>query len=218
MTAKTWGPFTGRQLTTMFVALMVGAVMVPSAVWAVDEFTNVAIMDPVTGYKAKVFSGGNIRVSDNSGPMTVDGTVAVSSSRTAPLNVREARRPWQEAKYLNIDAGATSGCQVLSNPPAGNAVHLRSAFVATNVGAAFTRIYLTGHYDAGGFLPLMNLGFPALDSASTARMQDIDLIYVGPPLSTGRPGLLSLHACWARPSGQPAVALHVTVGGELYTP
>lgn len=55
MPARTWGPFTGRQLTTIIVAsiLVVG---VPGTAWAVDTFTNVAIEDPVSGLKATVDS------------------------------------------------------------------------------------------------------------------------------------------------------------------
>jgi hypothetical protein len=54
--AKTWGPFTGRQLTTIIVALVIGVIAAPSAVWAVDTFSNVAIEDPVSGVKAQIDS------------------------------------------------------------------------------------------------------------------------------------------------------------------
>lgn len=55
MPTKTWGPFTGRQLTTIIVAsiLVVG---VPGTAWAIDTFSNVAIEDPVSGVKATVDS------------------------------------------------------------------------------------------------------------------------------------------------------------------
>ncbi len=52
--AKTWGPFNGRQLTTIIVAIVIGVIATPTAVWAVDTFSNVAIQDPVTGVKAQV--------------------------------------------------------------------------------------------------------------------------------------------------------------------
>src|SRR5438132_12146869 len=51
---RTWGPFTGRHLTTIVVTLIAGLVLVPSTVWAVDTFSNVAVEDPVSGAKASV--------------------------------------------------------------------------------------------------------------------------------------------------------------------
>jgi hypothetical protein len=47
-------PARGRQLTVLIVSLMIGIVLVPSTVWAVDTFSNVAIEDPSTGAKASV--------------------------------------------------------------------------------------------------------------------------------------------------------------------
>jgi hypothetical protein len=82
---KTWGPFSGRQLTTMFVALVIGAVLVPSTVWAVDTFSNVAIEDPVSGVKASVDAGHHQLVGDGSGPLTVNGTV--SDKPVPPANL-----------------------------------------------------------------------------------------------------------------------------------
>src|SRR3954449_2470234 len=76
MAQKTWGPFTGRQLTVIIVALIVGVVALPSAVWAVDTFSNVAIEDPVSGVKASVNSSKALLVGDASGALTVDGKVA----------------------------------------------------------------------------------------------------------------------------------------------
>lgn len=216
MTAKTWGPFTGRQLTAMFVALMVGAVMIPSAAWAVDEFTNVAIQDPVSGYKAKVYSGGNIRVSDAAGPMTVDGTVSVSTSKASPLNVQPVGRPWQVGKTIPVDAGATSSC-ITSFPyaPSGTGVFLRSAHASTGFGSKFDRIYLAAMYDAGGVTKALSVAFPPLDAAVwSARIPDMDLIYVGGPQQVG---IQTLYLCWTRPSGLPAASLQVVLSGELFT-
>jgi hypothetical protein len=79
--SRTWGPFTGRQLTVIIVSLMVGVVMVPGTVWAVDTFTNVAIEDPVSGVKASV---------DSTNHLAVAGTVhALPASPTAPFSFSE---------------------------------------------------------------------------------------------------------------------------------
>src|SRR4051794_8894691 len=76
MGQKTWGPFNGRQLTVIVVALIIGVVALPGAVWAVDTFSNVAIQDPVTGVKASVNKSKSVLVGDASGPLTVDGKVS----------------------------------------------------------------------------------------------------------------------------------------------
>src|SRR4051812_2675334 len=76
MAQKTWGPFNGRHLTVIVVALILGAVALPGAVWAVDTFSNVAIQDPVTGVKAGVNRSQALLVGDAAGALTVDGKVS----------------------------------------------------------------------------------------------------------------------------------------------
>jgi hypothetical protein len=108
------GPFNGRQLTIMFVTLVVGAVLVPSSVWAVDQFTNVAVQDPVSGNKAKVDGGRHVLVSDGNGSMTVDGTVN-SRLTTAGNFVRSA----------TAKAKAANGCIQILAVPGGKAAVIR---------------------------------------------------------------------------------------------
>ena len=86
---KTWGPFSGRQLTTIIGMLLVAVVVLPSAVWAVDTFSNVAIEDPITNNKAGVDSSNRLKVGDGSGALTIDGTV---TGRPAPPS-----SPWARA-------------------------------------------------------------------------------------------------------------------------
>ena len=71
---KTWGPFNGRQLTTIICVLAVG-VLFPVGAWAAVSFTNVAITDPGGVNRAKVDATGKLAVGDGSGSLTVDGTV-----------------------------------------------------------------------------------------------------------------------------------------------
>src|SRR5947207_15952299 len=80
---RTWGPFNGRHLTAIIVAIVVGAVLIPSTVWAVDTFSNVAIEDPVTGAKASVDATHHRWWATVLGPLTVDGTV---TSHETPLS------------------------------------------------------------------------------------------------------------------------------------
>lgn len=129
MSQKTWGPFTGAQLTVMSVTLV--AVSVPGTLWAVDQFTNVAIMDPVSGRKAAVDTARRLRVGDGVGLLTVDGTV---TAREAPYaSFFHAYR----ATYTGID------CVPIGGPPAGKALILKSVvlntFAASSLG--YTVIY-----------------------------------------------------------------------------
>lgn len=81
MPQRTWGPFNGRQLTVIIVSLMIGLVMIPSTVWAVDTFSNVAIEDPVSGVKASV---------DSTKHLAIAGTVHdLAASPTAPFSFSE---------------------------------------------------------------------------------------------------------------------------------
>src|SRR4051794_7626779 len=100
------GPFTGRQLTTIIVVLIIGVATVPSAVWAVDTFSNVAIMDATSGQKAAVDANQRLRVGDGSGPLTVDGTV--NQKPVAPSKV------WSKA----VTIGSAQSTHALAGPSA----------------------------------------------------------------------------------------------------
>jgi hypothetical protein len=78
---RTWGPFSGRHLTIIIVTMMIGVVMVPSTVYAVDTFSNVAVQDPVSGVKASV---------DATHHLAVAGTVhAIAASPGSPFSFTE---------------------------------------------------------------------------------------------------------------------------------
>jgi hypothetical protein len=67
MPDKTWGPFSGRQIATMFVATL--AFAGSGAVWAggasvVNPFSYVALQDPVSGNKAAVDISRRVQVYD----------------------------------------------------------------------------------------------------------------------------------------------------------
>jgi hypothetical protein len=108
---KTWGPFTGRQLTTMIVALIV-CVLVPGTVWAVDTFSNVAIEDPVSGVKASVDSAHRLKVGDAAGAMTVDGSVTATEASAA--------------NFVRVFAATSSTCSNAYTIPSGKALILKS--------------------------------------------------------------------------------------------
>jgi hypothetical protein len=130
MPTNRWGPFSGRQLTVMFCALMVAVVMVPSAVYAVDAFSNVAVQDPVSGVKAKVASNGSLWVSDGSGAMTVDGTVNVRS--VAPAKV------WSRT----YEAGVANQGAVPVAGPSATGIELTSLSVFHAVSGSTTAVVL----------------------------------------------------------------------------
>jgi hypothetical protein len=74
---KTWGPFSGRQLTTM-VCVIAAVVLLPVGAWAAVSFTNVSITDPGGVNRAKVDTTGKLAVGDGVGPLTIDGSVGAS--------------------------------------------------------------------------------------------------------------------------------------------
>jgi hypothetical protein len=110
--------FTGRQVTTMVVGLMATVVLLPGAVWAVDAFTNVAIQDPVTGTKASVGASNALKVGDNVGPLTVDGTVIA--------------RPAKPTEFFSkfISASGHQTCDFITIPPAGKTAVLTTVNIA----------------------------------------------------------------------------------------
>jgi hypothetical protein len=73
-TAKTWGPFTGRQLTTIICVLLV-TILFPVGAWAVTS-TNVFIGDPHNSNHAAVGSDGSLQTHINGG---APGNLAATS-------------------------------------------------------------------------------------------------------------------------------------------
>jgi hypothetical protein len=115
--SKTWGPFTGRQLTAIIVAIIIGAVLVPSAVWAAGTFSHVGVFDATGNNQAGVDASNHLKVGDGSGPLTVDGTV---TSHETPLS--------QLVHYYGF-ANSAAGCVILATAPAGKAIVLGSATI-----------------------------------------------------------------------------------------
>ena len=74
--------FTGRQITTMVVAVSTAVVLAPASAIAVGEFVKITDND---GGVANV-AAGELQVGDGAGPMTVDGTVRARDA-AGPLTV-----------------------------------------------------------------------------------------------------------------------------------
>jgi hypothetical protein len=83
---RTWGPFTGRQLTTLLVVLIV-AVVVPVGAWAVGQ--DVYITDPTTNAQAKVDSAGAVQSKAVLGSMAIPHTTPAWSYHSGPYNVSD---------------------------------------------------------------------------------------------------------------------------------
>ncbi len=81
-TVKAWGPFNGRQLTTI-VCVIAATILLPVGAWASVSFSNVAITDPGGVNRATVDATGKLAVGDGSGPLTVDGTITAKPSLPA---------------------------------------------------------------------------------------------------------------------------------------
>ena len=94
MAPKRWGPFTGRHLTTMFIALVIGAVAVPITAQATSTGQDVVITDPSASPEryAKVDANGKLQVSDAHlrtdafGNLKVASQYGVVTARSANLD------------------------------------------------------------------------------------------------------------------------------------
>jgi len=105
MARRSLGPFSGTHLTVI-IAVVVGVVGIPSALFAVDTFSNVALQDPVSGVKASV---------DAQHRVLTKVAGAVTATETAPANLVHF-----QAQSDNF------GCTAAYNAPAGKALILRS--------------------------------------------------------------------------------------------
>ena len=103
MNAKGLGPFTGRQLTTIIVTLIV-VVLFPVGAWAVMG-SNIFVTDATSGAHAKVDSNGNLQTKVSSG--SVNATLAAPNQQFI-------------STVTFSDVGPK--CKTLVTPPTGKAV------------------------------------------------------------------------------------------------
>src|SRR5919197_1009687 len=106
MSRKSIGPFSGLHLTIIVVAIILVA-GIPSTVWAVDSFSNVAIEDPVTGVKASVDAQHRLQTPASLRPG--------NATETTPANV---------VRFLGF---VTDSCTTLYTVPTGKALVLKAA-------------------------------------------------------------------------------------------
>lgn len=126
MSAKTWGPFSGSQLTIIILGVAL-CFAIPGGLWAAAtvQYSFVSLYDAKSKQVAKLGAGGAIKVtngvgplvvSDGAGPLTVDGNV----TDTAPANLVHY--------YTSVVPGAGT-CTRLLQAPAGSAIVLKQAFI-----------------------------------------------------------------------------------------
>ncbi len=126
--ARTWGPFSGRQLTTIICIALV-TILFPVGAWAVSG-TNSFITDATSGVHTKVTSTGQLQTHPN-GPLGVTGSVSVSGAVRAanPVDM-----------YTNVfglsDATPTKQCAILT-PPAGHALVITSMKLSNSASDVF---------------------------------------------------------------------------------
>jgi hypothetical protein len=142
-TTKTWGPFTGRQLTTIICVLVV-TILLPVGAYAVS-FSNVAITDPGGVNRAKVTAGGALQVGGN-------------VVETPPAN------------FVRIYGGASlQSCSVVYTVPAGKALILKAentvVLRANNGTQPQVYTYRGGPSGCGGSADLLNTG--AIDAGAS---------------------------------------------------
>jgi len=187
--------FTGRQITTMIVAVCVAIIAFPVGVYAATG-SLVNITDPVTkANKARVDASGRLKVGDGSGVLTVDGTV---TSRPAPPT-----RAWHYAEEQagpsdvalpvtasTINITSLTVTASFDNVPFRIAV-LRMAGTATNCTGTIQSVqdlYLAQHLVIGA--PL-TVSFPTPLQARPPSGQKLCLTVFGPSTSVSLSGYYS---------------------------
>jgi hypothetical protein len=87
-TRRTWGPFTGGQLTTIIVAIVVMALF-PVGAWAASG-SNAFVTDAVSGQHASVNSTGALNVAQSSPKSFFSAATLASQSSFEPVFVADA--------------------------------------------------------------------------------------------------------------------------------
>ena len=145
MNANRLGPFTGRQLTTIIVTLIV-VVLFPLGAWAVTG-SNVFVTDATSGAHAKVDSNGNLQTKVSSG--------SVNATPAAP-----------NQQFISTVTFSDVGpkCKTLVTPPTGKAVVITTVHfqVRTYDNGPNTRLGDLGHSGSSG----CTSGNVALDGVS----------------------------------------------------
>jgi hypothetical protein len=141
---KTWGPFNGRHLTVIIVAIVAGVLAIPAGSWAAATGEKVLIKDSSTNALARVSSDGALKVSDGSGPMTVDGQVGITGPVTlggpvaiaGPVDVTgtvTVESPIQLSQYFHTFLEIHNGVSLTYTPPSGQSLVVTSIQIAANV-------------------------------------------------------------------------------------
>jgi len=114
MQARTWGPFTGRQLTTI-VCVVVVTVLFPITSWAAGS--TLFIGDPHNSNHAAVDAAGNLKAKISSGTVTISGV--------APGNIAQTDK-FLQGENFQLTVGNTN---VLA-PPTGRELIVTSVQLA----------------------------------------------------------------------------------------
>jgi hypothetical protein len=151
-----WGPFTGRQLTTIICVGLV-TILFPVGAWAVSG-SNVFVTDIHSGDHAAVNSAGQLQTHPN-GTQTVAGSVtaAVSGSVTATPSP-------PSAMYHEFAGGNVNDCIPIATAPVGEATVLTSIHVTAGVGISGT-VRLAASANCAS----QTLDFAAMSSADGQR-------------------------------------------------
>jgi hypothetical protein len=197
MPAENLGPFTGRQLTTIIIALIAGAVLIPTGASAVTALTHVDIQDKVTRTPAGVTPTGNLKVAEAApGAFFQNGSTGLSGTYTSvgsppggsalivtTIHVDTTADPTpgnSQGLYLNVQDGSCSGFSFVG-----------TYFQFVNPGGI-------GETD----IPLApGLGVPAGDALCAIEIGSVQaLVSVsGYTVPAGTVAAASLHAIPARP-------------------
>jgi hypothetical protein len=126
---KTWGPFTGRQLTTLLCVLIV-MVLFPVGAWAVSG-SNVFVTDATTGARASVDASHNLQTK-------VNGLVTANQSPTQ--NFVQSTETLLPATYVPVISATATHAFVITDMHLDweNQIPGNEDYVEVNLGTAGT--------------------------------------------------------------------------------
>lgn len=136
MSRKTWGPFTGSQLTVILTAALL-SLAVPGGLWAAAkvQYSFVSLYDAKSKQAARLGAGGALEVTNGVGPLAVNGGVTVSDGN-GPLTVDGSVTEAAPANVVSFFGFASGSCTKVVEAPATSGLIVKRVIVDTEIDAS----------------------------------------------------------------------------------
>jgi hypothetical protein len=196
-----WGPFTGRHLTIMFVAVVLGGVVVPATAWARVTFSNVAITDAKGVNRAKVDASGNLHTKANGTVIASDVNTPGRSVFNATLFVHFSNQsPFGTNPAISVPAGkrfVIRSVNIYATVPTGERVSDAVVNISDSTAHTFTQAFPVTFVGASG----------AVSGTDELASQNLTMLYAG--------GGTQIHAQAIRSASAGTGSVTFTLSGDL---